>query len=202
MSRQVRSKVRGLLCLLCLSSLNKTRLLPFNFPNKPTAGPSPGLLSKRHVPAPSIHAHWQTPVLGWGVQGCGPDHLCRSHSVLSVTDQLLDYPLNTQGSPLLQLIFLLVRGPPQTQGSLHDFGSPRGCRYHPASSPLPSPFHPTHHVGVSLVLLGAQGPLLVFGRCSVVTASRVDVSLIHLWGERNSMSSYSSHHLGKSPSPF
>ena len=38
-SRQVRSKVRGLLCLLCLSSLNKTRLLPFNFHNKPTAGP-------------------------------------------------------------------------------------------------------------------------------------------------------------------
>ena len=138
------------------------------------------------------------------MQGRGPDHLCRSHSVLSVTDQLLDYPLNPQGSPLLQLISLLVRGPPQTQGPLHAFGSPRGCRCHPASSPLPlpSPFHPTHHVGVSLVLLGAQDPLLVFGRCSVVTASRVDVSLIHLWGERNSMSSYSSTILEKAHLPF
>lgn len=30
-----------------------------------------GLLSKPHVPAPSIHAHPWTHVSGWDVQGCG-----------------------------------------------------------------------------------------------------------------------------------
>ena len=79
-----------------------------------------------------------------------------------------------------------------------------GCRYHPTSSPLPLPsfFHPTLYVGIFLVLLGVQGPLLAFSRCCVGTASRVDVFLIHLWGERNSMSSYSSTILEKTHLPF
>ena len=50
--------------------------------SQPTAVPSPGLLSKPHVPTPSLCAHWQTHVSGWGAQGRGKDHLCRSHSVL------------------------------------------------------------------------------------------------------------------------
>ena len=31
-------------------------------------------------------------VSGWGTQGCGLDHLCRSHSVLPAIDQLLGSP--------------------------------------------------------------------------------------------------------------
>ena len=64
------------------------------------------------------------------------------------------------------------------------------------------PFILPGYVGIFLVLLGVQGPLLAFSRCCVGTASRVDVFLIHLWGERNSMSSYSSTILEKTHLPF
>ena len=48
------------------------------------------------------------------------------------------------------------------------------------------------YVGIFLVLLGVQGPLLVFSRCSVRIVPFVDVFLTHLRGEMNSTSSYSS----------
>ena len=73
-----------------------------------TAVPFPGLLSKPHIPAPSPShhppvppsLHWWTPILGWGTQGCGRDHLRRPHSVLlhSPLHSLLHFP-HTQISP-------------------------------------------------------------------------------------------------------
>ena len=68
--------------------------------SQPTAVPSPGLLSKPHVLAPSPRVHLQAPVSGWGAQGgCGTDHLHRSHCVLPATDQLPGSPLSLQVSP-------------------------------------------------------------------------------------------------------
>ena len=48
------------------------------------------------------------------------------------------------------------------------------------------------YTGIFLVLLGVRGLLLMFNRCSVRVVPFVDVFLMHLWGEVNSMSSYSS----------
>ena len=47
-------------------------------------------------------------------------------------------------------------------------------------------------VGIFFVLLGVWGLLLVFSRCSVRIVPFVDVFLMYLWGEVNSISSYSS----------
>ena len=69
--------------------------------SQPTAVLSLGLPSKHHIPAPSPHAHWRTAVSGWGMQGCGKDHLCRSHSVLPATDRLLHSPMIAPETPLL-----------------------------------------------------------------------------------------------------
>ena len=46
-------------------------------------------------------------------------------------------------------------------------------------------------VGIFLLLLGVQGFLLVFSRCSVRTVPVADVSLAYVWGEANSSSFYS-----------
>ena len=59
--------------------------------SQPIAVSSPSLLSNPtfQPPAPSPHAHWYTHVSGWGMHGCGTDHLCRYYSVLPATDWLL-----------------------------------------------------------------------------------------------------------------
>ena len=57
---------------------------------------------------------------------------------------------------------------------------------------FPSFFILPGYMGIFLVLLGVRGPLLVFSRCSVRIVPFVDVVSMHLWGEMNSMSSYSS----------
>ena len=82
-----------------------------------------------------------THLSGWGTQGCGEDHLCRSHSVLPATDRLLGSPPIAPKVPLLsQLISSLVRGLPRVREPHLTFSSPKGCRSHPTSSPLPFPF--------------------------------------------------------------
>ena len=58
------------------------------------SSPSLGLLSRLHIPAPSPCVHWWTGVLGWGSWGCGIDHLCHCHSVLTATGGLLGSPLS------------------------------------------------------------------------------------------------------------
>ena len=62
--------------------------------SQPTAVPSPDPLFIPHLLAPSPRAHQQTPVSGWGAQGCGMNNLCRSQSVLPATDLLLGSPLS------------------------------------------------------------------------------------------------------------
>ena len=69
--------------------------------------------------------------------------------------------------------------------------SPHGCRSHSVFSFLLSFFHPTACQGIFLVLLSAQGILLVFSRCSVRTVLFADVFLMYLWGEVCSISPYS-----------
>ena len=109
---------------------------------QPTAVPSLGLLSKPHVPAPRPCAHQRTPISGWGSQGCGTDHLCRSHSVLPATDQLLHSPPTAAEAPILsQLMSPLERVFPRC-GNLSSPSAPshQGRRSCPTSSPLPFPF--------------------------------------------------------------
>ena len=81
--------------------------------SQPTAVLPPGLLTNPHVPTLSPCVHRRTHVPGWGMQGCGSDCLCRSHSVLSVTDRPFHPPLTASDVSLLsQLISLLVMGFP------------------------------------------------------------------------------------------
>lgn len=56
-----------------------------------------------------------TPVSGWGIQGYGTDHLCRSHSILHATDHLLHYPPSTSSSLSVQLIPHLLRDFPRQE---------------------------------------------------------------------------------------
>ena len=65
---------------------------------QPTAVLSADLLSQPHIPALSPAPHQWT-CLRRGTQGCGTDHLCRSHSVLPATDQLSRSPPSPRSSP-------------------------------------------------------------------------------------------------------
>ena len=97
-----------------------------------------------------------------------------------------------------QLISLLVRGFLGMWEPLYFFRShqpPRGVR--PISLPLlllPLFLHSVlpGHLGIFFVLSSVQGLWLVFSWCPVRTVPSVDVFLMHLWREMNSMSTYSS----------
>ena len=120
-------------------------------------------------------------------------------SGLPATDQLF-HSLPTAPDVLLlpQLISLLVRGFLGMWDPLYFFRShqpPRGVR--PISLPLlllPLFLHSVlpGHLGIFFVLSSVQGLWLVFSWCPVRTVPSVDVFLMHLWREMNSMSTYSS----------
>ena len=96
--------------------------------SQPTAVLPLGFLSNPHIPALSLRVHRWTHVPVWGAQGCGTDRLCRSHSVLSATDQLLHPSSTASDAPLLsQLISLWVRGLPRMWETLLCFSSPWGA---------------------------------------------------------------------------
>ena len=107
------------------------------------SNPFPGsaLQTPHQHPAPPC-PHRCTHLSGWGVQACGTDHLCRSHSVLPATDQWLHSPPVAPEAPLLsQLTSPLVRGLPWMREPPLPFSSPRhGHRSLPSSSHLPFPF--------------------------------------------------------------
>ena len=112
---------------------------------QPTAVLSPGPLSKPHTSTPRPCQHRQTPISGWGVQDCGPDHLCKSCSVLPATDGPLHFLLIApEAPPLFQHILPLVGGLPgcNPPGLLLSSPSPihQGCRSQPISSFLFLPF--------------------------------------------------------------
>ena len=89
-------------CWLWSSSLSFSQIVP----PQTRAGPSLGLLSKLHIPAPS-------PCVT-DVQVCGTDHLCGSHFVLSATNQLLG---------LLESLRFLFCHPPAGEGTQLDAGT-------------------------------------------------------------------------------
>lgn len=58
--------------------------------------------------------HWWLPISGWGAQGCGMNHLCRSHSILPSTDRSFHSPLTAPYALLLpQLTYPSVRKLPR-----------------------------------------------------------------------------------------
>ena len=130
---------------------------------------------------------------GWNAQSCGVDHLCSSYLVLPSADCLLYSPLIPQKSfsvaanfPTVREFFW-VRGPPLT------FSFPPGLLV-PFLIPLfffSSFFPPTGYEGIFLVLLGIRSLPLMFSRCSMTIVPFVDVFLMYLWGETNSVSFYS-----------
>ena len=102
-----------LLCLLNNGTLLLwfSGLLPGTFPIVEFLIPSPqavsaqpstvlslDLLSKLHVLALSLCPCQQPHASGWDTQGCGMDHLCRSHSVFPNTDWFLHSPLGSESS--------------------------------------------------------------------------------------------------------
>ena len=160
-----------------------------------------GLYSNPHAPAPSPRAHQWTHIPVWGMQCSCMDCLCRSHSVLSATDWPFHPPLTASDASLLsQLISPSVRGLPQMWEPLCCFSSPTGEQVlsHFLSSSFSLSFILPGYAGIFIVLSGVQGLLLAFSQCSVRIVASVDVFLMHLWREMNSMSSYSSTIL-KSP---
>ena len=98
--------------------------IPQSVSTQPTIVFSPYPLSKPHIPSLSPRQLWWTPISGWGEQGCGTDHLYKSHSFLPATDQLLHFPPVAPEAPILcQLISLQVRGLPQVQEPVLSFSS-------------------------------------------------------------------------------
>ena len=122
--------------------------------SQPTAVLSTGLLSKPNIPAPCPCMHQWTHLSGLGMQGCGMDHLCRSHSVQPATDQLLHSLSSPQSSPLSQLISPPVRGLPWTWEILLSFSSPQGAQ-------VPSHFSSSFSLLLSFILLCYVGIFLV-----------------------------------------
>ena len=119
----------------------------------------------QHSAAPP---HQQTHVSGWGIQGYGMDHPCRSYSVLPDLPTSEGASVSAYTSPAFQFS---SRGAGLILFPLFFFLS----------------FILLSCVGIFLIFLGVQGPLLLFSRCSVRTAQFVDTFLMHLWGEVNSI---------------
>ena len=77
---------------------------------------------------PPSRPHKQTPISGWGTQGCGTDHLCRSHSAPHTTDHVLYSPLGPQSSPSVSTYLLSSEGASLGEKPLHSFSSPSGLQ--------------------------------------------------------------------------
>ena len=162
---------------------------------KSSPPPHPGLLSNPHFPPLSPRVHQQTHFPVWGMQGCGMDHLCRSHSVLSAQTGLFTLLPQPQKLPFCPILFP------------HQCGGFPGCRSLSSASaappssadPIPLPFlfffpsffHPTWLCG-DLSYRFRCPSSSAFSQCSVRAVPSIDVFLMHLWREMNSMSSYSS----------
>ena len=76
---------------------------PWTLFPQPTAVLALGLLSNPHAPlAPSHCAFWRLCVPVQSMWGCGTDFLCGSHSIQTVTNELLQSPAVSDASPLSQ----------------------------------------------------------------------------------------------------
>ena len=144
------------------------------------------------IPAPNAHAHGQTWVSGSEGQGCGTDRLCRAHCVLPAgpavslpSDRPRWFPSVPTNLPLHKGVSLDARTSQLLQIP------------HLEADPIPLPvlFFPSFvlhgSTWIFLVLSSVQGLLLVFSQWSVRTVPSVDVFLMHLWGEMNSLSYFS-----------
>ena len=117
-------------------------------------------------------------------------HAHSSYFALPSTDYLLHSPLIPWRSLSVPADFPTVRGFFWVWKTLLTFSFPLGLLIL-FDSPFLS-FVLPYCEGSFLVFLGVQSLPLMFSRCSVRTVSFVDVFLMHLWREINSMSSYSS----------
>ena len=118
------------------------------------------------------------------------------------TDLLLCSPLSPWSSPSVPADPGSERASPDAEISpllQLPIGVQVPSRFYSSSFSLISFILPGYS-GIFLVISGVQGPLLVFSWCSVRIIPFVDVFLMHLWGEMNSVCSYSSIILNP-PSP-
>ena len=116
-----------------------------------TANLAPGLLSNPYAPAPSLWVFQGTCV---PCPGCGKVCLCSSHSIQTVTGELLH-------SPMAHMLPLHPKCLPQC-GDLTPTSVPpaHGCRFSPAHSLLsPSFLHPTE-LSMSLYSFPVSGTLV------------------------------------------
>ena len=131
----------------------------------------PGSAVQTHIPAPSPHVHPWPHISDWGNAGLCMDHLCRSHSVLPATGQLIHYSDSPEALLLSQLISLPMRGLSHKWELLLTFNSPHPgvpCPLLPLHFFFLSSFlHPAWLHGIFLVLLGGWGPLFMLSRSSV-----------------------------------
>lgn len=99
---------------------------------------STGLLSNPHIPAHSTSCTMAGIYPRLGVQGCGIDHLCRSHFILCTADMLFHSPLTAADVPLLsQLMSPSFEGISPDVGNFLSFNTLRGAG--PIPYPLLSP---------------------------------------------------------------
>ena len=163
--------------------------------SQPTTVPSLSLLSKPHNLDPAhnctIRHTFQAGVcraVTWAI--CvGLTLSCLPHTVCCILLQAPEAPFlfQTVSPPVRGLLWvqeplLSFSFPPRVAGPILTF---LFLFFSLLSLILPS------CIGVCLVLLGVQGPLLVFSRFSVRIVPFVDVFLMYLWEEVNSTSSYS-----------
>ena len=128
---------------------------------QPAAVPSLGLLSKPYIPAPNPPSAPANTRLRLRPEGSGTYHLSRSYAVLPAVDGLPPSPLSPQSSSSVPVDL-------PSCGNL-SFPSAPLQRYKTLSHLLVSiclPFVLPGCVGIFLVVSGAQGPLLVFSKCS------------------------------------
>lgn len=107
--------------------------------------------------------------------------------------------LQAPEAPLLsQLICPMSRGLPECRNLFCPSAPHQGCRYHSVSLFLFSSLSPTQLCDFSCPFR-CPGPLLVYSRHSVRIAPFLEVFLMYLWGQVNSISFYSAF-LTPSPS--
>lgn len=140
---------------------------------------------------PSLGQQARDTQLKLGLQLCSVGHAHSSYFALPSTDYLLHSPLIPWRSLSVPTDFPTVRIFLSVEKLFSPSASPLGLLIL-----FDSPFLSLSYLVVRVVFLffflGVQSLPLMFSRCSVRTVSFVDVFLMYLWGEINSMSYYSS----------
>lgn len=124
-----------------------------------------GFLSNPYAPASSHGVYGGSCIPVWGMQVCDIDCLCGSHTIQTITDQLLHSLLLSNASPLSQTI-ALVWGISLLLQFLHSPEAGPVCTFS-CSFPLPS-FILLSFAWVSIFFSSGQGLLPALSWCSVI----------------------------------